>query len=97
MKIVGFVVNPIAGMGGSVGLKGTDGDAYQEALRIGAKPVSPARATFLSAAHALGCTVEFLSWAGTMGENVLSRFSFKYSVGRTQGENVQQGHIKGCP
>ncbi len=43
-KIIGFIVNPIAGMGGRVGLKGTDGDAYFEALKRGAKPVSPARA-----------------------------------------------------
>jgi predicted polyphosphate/ATP-dependent NAD kinase len=39
---LGLVVNPIAGMGGRVGLKGTDGVA-QEALKRGAKPVSPER------------------------------------------------------
>jgi len=41
---VGFLVNPIAGMGGAVGLKGTDGDLYFEALRRGAKPEAPLRA-----------------------------------------------------
>lgn len=42
--VVGFLVNPIAGMGGSVGLKGTDGDLYVEAVRRGSKPVAPHRA-----------------------------------------------------
>src|SRR5205807_60090 len=41
---VGFLINPIAGMGGAVGLKGTDGRrTLREALRKGAKPVSPER------------------------------------------------------
>ncbi|MDH7564219.1 MAG: ATP-NAD kinase family protein [Candidatus Bathyarchaeota archaeon] len=42
MKI-GFVVNPVAGMGGKVGLKGTD-NVLKEAIKRGAKPVSPKRA-----------------------------------------------------
>lgn len=41
---IGFIINPIAGMGGRVGLKGTDGEAYRIALEKGAKPVSPDRA-----------------------------------------------------
>ena len=43
MKI-GFLVNPIAGMGGAVGLKGTDDQLYYEALRRGAEEVAPERA-----------------------------------------------------
>jgi len=39
MKRIGFIANPVAGMGGSVGFKGTDGNAYVETLRLGAKPV----------------------------------------------------------
>src|SRR5205807_696022 len=43
MRRVGFVVNPIAGLGGRVGFKGTDGVAEQ-ALAAGAKPTAPERA-----------------------------------------------------
>ena len=41
---IGFLVNPIAGLGGRVGLKGTDG-VIEEALRLGAVPIAPERAS----------------------------------------------------
>jgi predicted polyphosphate/ATP-dependent NAD kinase len=43
LVIIGFIINPVAGMGGKVGLKGTDG-AVEKAVEMGAKPVSPKRA-----------------------------------------------------
>jgi predicted polyphosphate/ATP-dependent NAD kinase len=68
MRTIGLIVNPVAGMGGSVGLKGTDGDMYKKALAMGAEPVSPVRAReFL--AH-LTCLDEarLLVGPGAMGE-----------------------------
>jgi len=76
MKI-GFLVNPIAGMGGTVGLKGTDG-VEDEALRRGAKPSSGKRAqeclTVLKAARE---RLEFLACSGRMGALFLGGFRFE--------------------
>lgn len=66
---LGLIVNPIAGMGGAVGLKGTDGAAaLQEARRRGATPRSPDRAiAALTAARDSLAGVEIVTCAGRMG------------------------------
>jgi predicted polyphosphate/ATP-dependent NAD kinase len=66
---IGFIVNPIAGMGGPVGLKGTDGDAYLEALRRGARPIAPLRA--LRFLRSLKCRPELIVADGPMGLNIV--------------------------
>ncbi len=72
MVRIGFIVNPIAGMGGRVGLKGTDGEAYLEALRRGAKPIAPERARrFLEALRTR--QIELVVAGGRMGYDIASR------------------------
>ncbi|RLI27589.1 ATP-NAD kinase [Candidatus Bathyarchaeota archaeon] len=79
---LGFVVNPIAGMGGRVGLKGTDG-VLKEALARGAKPVAPQRAKeFLHELkrHAEELNLQLLACPGIMGEKEAREASFKPEV-----------------
>jgi len=81
MTEIGFVVNPIAGMGGRVGLKGTDG-VLDRARSLGAVPVSGERSKRTIAAlysdEALlfervnRLDVRWLAPAGEMGANVLA-------------------------
>ena len=73
MKI-GFLINPIAGMGGSVGLKGTDG-LVDEALMRGAKPIALERAKKCMAA--LNADVFILTCSGEMGEDAVIKQSYE--------------------
>lgn len=69
MKL-GFIVNPIAGMGGKVGLKGTD-SVLREAIVKGAEPIAPKRAVeFLQKLkkNSVGKTLRLWTCPGTMGE-----------------------------
>jgi predicted polyphosphate/ATP-dependent NAD kinase len=70
MKRIGFLINPVAGMGGAVGLKGTDGNV-EEALRRGAFPQAQDRAqiTFSHLAHKTGLSI--VTCSGSMGELTL--------------------------
>ena len=80
MKI-GFLVNPIAGMGGSVGLKGTDG-LVEEALKLGASPIACHRAR--QCMDELNVDPELdtmiITCGGDMGENALTRHKHRYRV-----------------
>ncbi|OGO56452.1 MAG: hypothetical protein A2V85_03625 [Chloroflexi bacterium RBG_16_72_14] len=70
-SMVGLIVNPIAGMGGSVGLKGTDGDeVVRRARELGAIPRAGARAAAaLEELAGAGLDVRLVTCAGDMGEN----------------------------
>src|SRR3990172_8990623 len=88
LATLGFLMNPIAGMGGAVGLKGTDGArTLREAIRKGAKPVAPERGKdFL--AHLQLSTERFtlLVAPGIMGANLARSVGISHQlVGRVRG------------
>lgn len=81
-RTIGFIVNPIAGMGGRVGLKGTDGrDTLQKALTLGATPIAPSRAKmFLSELKPAKDHVQLIVGAGWMGEYEAKEYDFEFKV-----------------
>jgi predicted polyphosphate/ATP-dependent NAD kinase len=81
-KTIGFIVNPVAGMGGAVGLKGTDGkETLAKAIALGAKPVAPHRAaTFLAELATAKESVRFVVGAGDLGMKELANSGFAFSV-----------------
>ncbi|MFA5267751.1 MAG: ATP-NAD kinase family protein [Methanoregula sp.] len=72
MKRIGLIVNPVAGMGGSVGLKGTDGNV-DEARKRGAVPHAADRAKMALALLAKRTDLSFVTCSGAMGEDVLEK------------------------
>lgn len=84
-------MNPIAGMGGRVGLKGTDGEeTLKEAIARGAKPWSRERAhETLSGLTRVSDKIKWVTWSGEMGENLLRSMGFIFRViGETEGEST---------
>jgi len=82
VKTVGFIVNPIAGMGGAVGLKGTDGKPIlKKAILLGAKPIAQARAkSFLSELKPVKKSIKLVVGAGKMGEDEARNCGFACTV-----------------
>jgi predicted polyphosphate/ATP-dependent NAD kinase len=77
---VGFLLNPIAGMGGRVGLKGTDGKVA-EARELGAEPRAPARAErALTTLRERNSGIELLTWGDPMGERAARAAGFDPEV-----------------
>jgi len=82
MKI-GFVINPLAGIGGSVALKGSDGEKIvEQALSLGAEPQAEFRASLamsqIKPADESGFSI--LTAAHAMGEDVLSALNLPVEV-----------------
>ncbi|MEX2454662.1 MAG: NAD(+)/NADH kinase, partial [Rhodospirillaceae bacterium] len=85
IRRIGFLLNPVAGMGGLVGLKGTDG-VVAEAIRRGARPVAPGRAakalsrfSQLRAEAAAPAEIAWIACAGAMGADALHAAGFGVS------------------
>ena len=71
---MGLIINPVAGMGGSVGLKGTDGELAAKARAMGATPVAESRAVAaLSQLASLCPDVEVLTCPGAMGADAAAQ------------------------
>ena len=78
MYKIGLIVNPIAGMGGRVGLKGTDGrKILQKAKSLGAISLSPKRASMaLETLSVVKDNLKLITCPGDMGENEVINCGF---------------------
>ncbi len=102
MKL-GLVINPMAGIGGAVGLKGSDGEQIvQQALERGAKPAAAQRV--LAAMQSLRSTSElsFLSCSGAMGSDVLQKLNISHDcvyltkTASTSAEDTRRAVLAMC-
>ena len=88
MKKIGLVINPIAGIGGKVGLKGSDGaEIIRKAKALGAVPESGAKA--LLALQELAQRVpdaEVYTYPGEMGATICAQAGLKTII---LGENAK--------
>lgn len=82
IRKLGFIINPVAGMGGAVGLKGTDGKkTIEKAKSLGAKPIAPERAgVFLKEIESIKRQMRLFVGAGEMGENEAKRHALTFEV-----------------
>lgn len=79
---IGLIINPVAGIGGSVGLKGSDGEEIQKkAMALGAVKKANSRAeTALKELIPFKDEIVFFTYPGEMGEDVCRKLGFKVEV-----------------
>ncbi len=90
-KKIGFIVNPVAGMGGAVGLKGTDGKTIlDKAISLGAEPIASQRAEiFLAELFSVKNSIKLFVGAGCMGEDEANKCGFTFEVkGESKSETT---------
>ena len=95
---LGLIINPFAGIGGALALKGSDGKAVREqALAQGAQQLAMAR-TQQALEHLLPYQAQLCVYtaSGDMGENLLKQMGFNYQVNyhsasqQTEAEDTEQ-------
>lgn len=98
MKKAGIIVNPYAGIGGSVALKGSDGAAIVEkALSLGAEQKAPGRARLaLEGLKSISGEIELITCPGEMGASEAAECGLKAGIldrraseGRTTAEDTK--------
>jgi predicted polyphosphate/ATP-dependent NAD kinase len=97
MKKLGLIINPIAGMGGKVGLKGTDGtDILEKARKLGAESESPKRAAeALNRLDSIKDEIKVVTYPHEMGEDVALSAGFETRIigsiisGKTTSEDTR--------
>ncbi len=77
MKKIGLIINPIAGLGGTVGLKGTD-NIYEEAIALGAKPKAIDKTMKVLKKIDINKIDVFYTASGEMGEELLKKINVNY-------------------
>jgi predicted polyphosphate/ATP-dependent NAD kinase len=91
-KKLGLIVNPIAGMGGRVALKGSDGkETIRKAIELGAIPTSPKRTVeALKRLMMIKDNIELISYPYDMGEEEAKESGFNPTVigSITRGETT---------
>jgi predicted polyphosphate/ATP-dependent NAD kinase len=100
-KKVGLIVNPMAGIGGRVGLKGSDGEKLQkEAISLGAIPESHNRTVkALKRLMPLKTGIQLVTYPGEMGENAAKECRFNPTVigsittGSTSAEDTRRAAL----
>jgi len=80
--VLGLIVNPVAGLGGRVGLKGSDGIEIQRRAReLGAMPLALERAaTALQRFDFPRASMEIMTYPGEMGEGAARACGFEPTV-----------------
>jgi len=93
---LGLIINPIAGMGGKVGLHGTDEDLYLRAIELGALPVARDRAYLaLTSLADLQDKFVILSPPDVMGHEVLARLGYEsVTIPLPTGERTSSADTK---